>query len=82
MTAPSPARSALAYPHFMVIRVNGEAHELPAGSSIPALLERLGLKDAACAVEVNRELVPKRQHAATELRDGDTIEVVTLVGGG
>ena len=66
----------------MTIRVNGVSHELPPGATIPALLERLGLTQAACAVEVNGELVPKRQHAAKELREGDSIEMVTLVGGG
>jgi sulfur carrier protein len=34
------------------------------------------------AVEVNLEVVPRAQHAQTRLRDGDRLEVVTLVGGG
>jgi thiamine biosynthesis protein ThiS len=33
-------------------------------------------------VEVNRKVVPRRQHAEHTLRDGDTVEIVTLVGGG
>ena len=46
------------------------------------LVEQLGLGKAAVAVEVNREVVPRRAHAQTPLREGDRIEVVTLVGGG
>ena len=37
---------------------------------------------AYVAVEVNLELVPRRRHAEHVLRDGDRVEVVTLVGGG
>jgi thiamine biosynthesis protein ThiS len=45
-----------------------------------ATLHQLG--GAACAVEVNRQLVPKKQHESQELKDGDSVEIVTLVGGG
>jgi thiazole synthase len=34
------------------------------------------------AVELNQELVPRQQHAHTVLKDGDQVEIVTLVGGG
>jgi sulfur carrier protein len=33
-------------------------------------------------VEVNGELVPKKRHAEHQVRDGDRVEIVTLVGGG
>ncbi len=46
------------------------------------LVRALGMEHSPCAVEVNRALVPKSKHAQHELRDGDTVEVVTLVGGG
>ena len=66
----------------MKIEVNGVAHELPPGETIEGLLARLGLAGHPCAVEVNRSVVPKRDHAQAHLRDGDRIEIVTLVGGG
>jgi thiamine biosynthesis protein ThiS len=34
------------------------------------------------AVEVNCDLVPRRSFEATALKEGDQIEIVTLVGGG
>jgi len=34
------------------------------------------------AVEVNKDLVRHRQYDDTPLRAGDTVEIVTLVGGG
>ncbi len=66
----------------VVLVVNGERVAVPEGTTVAALLERMGLGRAAAAAEVNKELVPKREHATRELRDGDTIEVVSLVGGG
>lgn len=66
----------------MNVIVNGTAHELPAGASVRALIESMGLAKAACAVEVNQLLVPRRSHESHTLADGDRIEVVSLVGGG
>lgn len=66
----------------MDIIVNAEPHTLPDGSTLADLVEELGLGDAPCAAEVNQSLVPKRQHGTHELRDGDRVELVTLVGGG
>jgi len=64
------------------ITVNGEAREVAGGTTVAALLESLGAPRQATAVEVNRELVPRSQHAARALADGDAVEIVTLVGGG
>ena len=66
----------------MQATINGQSREVEKGVSVSELLMELHLDVAACAVEVNRQLVPKSQHAAYEIRDGDQIEVVTLVGGG
>jgi sulfur carrier protein len=66
----------------MKIQVNGEPREIAEGSSILKLLDELGVTQPHVAVELNLEVVPRAQHAATALRDGDRLEVVTLVGGG
>lgn len=66
----------------MSIVVNGEAKTLPAQATVADLVRILGLEKAACAVEVNRRLVPKSKHPQQALSDGDVVEVVTLVGGG
>jgi thiamine biosynthesis protein ThiS len=62
--------------------VNGQPRELPEGASVRTLIEELGLGKAICAAEVNKTVVPKRQHESHALKPGDAIEVVTLVGGG
>jgi len=66
----------------MRITVNGETREMGEGLTVEALLSALDLQGKPCAVEVNRSVVPRRAHADRELADGDTIEIVTLVGGG
>ena len=65
----------------MQLTINGEPRQVDAGN-VRELLVCLGLDRQAVAVEVNREVVPKKLHEATRLNDGDTIELVTLVGGG
>lgn len=66
----------------MKITVNGEELTLDAPCTVAQLVRQHNLAETACAVEVNRQLVPKRQHPLHELADGDTVEIVTLVGGG
>ncbi len=66
----------------MRVQVNGQSREIADGSSVAALLEELGVKQPHVAVELNLEVVPRARHAATPLREGDRLEVVTLVGGG
>ncbi len=66
----------------MNIQVNGQAHEIAAGSTVARLLGELGVAQPHVAVEVNLEVVPRADHGETILSDGDRVEVVTLVGGG
>lgn len=66
----------------MQIEVNGEPKTLPSRATVTTLLETLGLAATLVAVERNGEIVPRAQHAATELSDGDKLEVVHFVGGG
>ena len=64
------------------VRVNGEPLDLPPGSSIAVLLEKLKVSTPRVAVERNREIVPKAVYATTPLVEGDELEVVEFVGGG
>lgn len=70
------------YDRMMKIRVNGEEMSLDQPCSVSNLIGRCRLDHAPCAVEVNTQLVPKREHDQHLLSDGDTVEIVTLVGGG
>ena len=62
--------------------VNGEEHEAPAGSRLLAVLEELGVDVRRIAVERNREVVPRAEHGAVVVEEGDRFEIVQFVGGG
>jgi thiamine biosynthesis protein ThiS len=49
---------------------------------VEALLLEAGVPIKFCAVERNLEIVPKPDYRTLKLQEGDSIEVVTLVGGG
>lgn len=66
----------------MNIKINGEVRELPDGTTIEALLLLLDIKPVGIAIDVNREIVPKRLFSTTALKEGDAVEVVRMVGGG
>ena len=66
----------------MQIQLNGEPYELPDGTTLAGLLAARGVNSLYTAVEVNRELISRPQHAELILRPKDSVEVVTLVGGG
>jgi thiamine biosynthesis protein ThiS len=66
----------------LALVVNGEPRAMPAGSTVADLVAALGCKPAQVAVERNKEIVRRADHAAVQLADGDRIEVVTFFGGG
>ncbi len=67
----------------MHLIVNGERIEVSNGPlTVEGLVALRGFQGTACAVEVNKALVPRRERDSRELREGDIVEIVTLVGGG
>lgn len=66
----------------MNVIINGQTRTVSPGITLETLLAELGHRVRFCAVERNRELVPRGEHADCELTEGDELEIVTLVGGG
>ena len=66
----------------MDITLNGEPRQLAASTTITSLLEAEGLAGRRVAVEVNGTIVPRGQHEAHALDDGDRVEIVHALGGG
>ena len=64
------------------LTINGEVHEIPPGLTLAALVEHLGLTDGPVAIERNRQVVPRREHASMRVEPGDVLEIVHFVGGG
>ncbi|MBR9990831.1 MAG: sulfur carrier protein ThiS [Gemmatimonadetes bacterium] len=66
----------------MTVKVNGEPREIAPGTTVSVLLEGLGLHPRLIVVEHNREILDRTSFDATEVRAGDSIELVHFVGGG
>lgn len=66
----------------MRLIINGEEKTFTAVSTLPELIDALGMKGDRVAVELNREIVPRGQWNDTRLQDGDRLEIVHFVGGG
>ena len=64
------------------ITLNGRPHQLSENTSISDLLVSLNLQDKRVAVEVNRALVPRSEHAKHSLTAQDKVEIVHAIGGG
>jgi sulfur carrier protein len=62
--------------------VNGQPQQVPDGTTVADLLERMRIPPRGIAVEVNLHIVPRPQHPKRRLVEGDRLEIVSLVGGG
>jgi len=64
-----------------VVRINGENLDT-VGKSVAEYLNSAGYDLMRVAVELNGDIVPKAQYTDTIFKDGDSVEVVSFVGGG
>ncbi|MDZ4852044.1 MAG: sulfur carrier protein ThiS [Pirellulaceae bacterium] len=67
---------------MITIQFNGQSKQIDDDYTIDELLISAGVPAKFCAVELNLEIVPKHEYRLQKLKNGDAIEVVTLVGGG
>ena len=68
----------------MRIELNGEACELPEGATLDLAVREAGGEGEArgVAVAVDGEVVPRGEWPATELREGQSVEVLAAIQGG
>lgn len=66
----------------IAIQLNGATREVASGTTLLALIEEMKLDRELLAVELNRNLVPRRQLGEKRLEPGDHVEIVEFVGGG
>ena len=64
-----------------MVKINGEEKNT-AGITLTEYLAGAGYDEKRVAVELNGDIVPKPQYKETILSDGDSVEVVSFVGGG
>lgn len=66
----------------MKVVVNGRESVLPEGTTLPALVEDLGLRVGSVVVEHNGTALLRSELAGVILQDGDRVELVRAVAGG
>ncbi len=66
----------------IIITLNGETRQLPAGSTLADALAASGQPAAAFASAVNGEFVARDARAATTLSDGDAVFTFQAITGG
>jgi sulfur carrier protein len=66
----------------MKVFINGETKEIERELNLRELLRHFDLPSERIAVELNREVVRKKDWETIEIKDADKIEIVHFVGGG
>jgi sulfur carrier protein len=66
----------------MRLIVNGEERRVADGATVAALLDELAIRRDGTAVALNDDVVPRGEHAACTLKDGDRLEIIVAVAGG
>ena len=66
----------------MKLTLNGQAREVAIDITLSELLASMQLADKMVLVERNGDAVPRADFPIITLGDGDTIEIVRMVGGG
>jgi thiamine biosynthesis protein ThiS len=66
----------------MTLHINGESRSVPSVSNLMELVTHLGIVVDRVAIELNRQIIRRKDWESTPLREMDKIEIVQFVGGG
>lgn len=64
-----------------MVKINGIQQDA-AGMTIADYLEKENYNVKRIVVECNEQIIPKTAYDQTVLQNGDTVEVITFMGGG
>ena len=64
------------------IQVNGQIRACPSGSTVGDLLRELEITSERVAVELNLEIIDRKDFELRGLRQGDRVEILSFIGGG
>lgn len=67
---------------MITVTVNGKPRAFAADLMLPEVITALAINFPRIAVAHNGAVLRQEEHAATTVRDGDTLEIVRMVGGG
>lgn len=66
----------------MKITVNGQLKDLTAAASLRAVVDQFSGRNMHVIAELNGTVVNRSSWEQTAIREGDSVELVNLVGGG
>jgi thiamine biosynthesis protein ThiS len=66
----------------MKVLINGETKEISDSLSLSELLRYFSLPQERIAIELNKEVIRKKDWEEIKVNDGDQLEVIHFVGGG
>ena len=64
------------------IQVNGEPRGFRTGATIGDLLRELAVTTERVAVELNLEILDRKEFDRRSLHEGDRVEILSFIGGG
>ena len=67
---------------MITLQINGKQVQLEAPTPLPTYLAQLGVNPKAVAVEHNGTIIERTAYEGVTLTQGDTVEIVRMVGGG
>jgi thiamine biosynthesis protein ThiS len=66
----------------MKVTINGELREIAGQVNLFELLNKLDLPTERIAIELNKDVVRKKDWESIKVSDRDNIEIIHFVGGG
>jgi sulfur carrier protein len=66
----------------ITLTVNGDPLVLDAGATVTDLVARVAASPKGIAVAINADVVPRSEWPATEIGEGDRVELLTAAQGG
>lgn len=66
----------------MEISINGEKRNLGPGTTVLGLLKDIYSVPDSVAVELNLQIIDRKDFSRTVLKEGDRLEIIRFVGGG
>lgn len=64
-----------------MVKINGEEYGIT-GEKLLSFVEKQGFDLTRIVIEYNGDILPKSKWGDTVLADGDSVEIVSFVGGG
>ncbi|CAN5630418.1 sulfur carrier protein ThiS [soil metagenome] len=66
----------------MQVLINGETRKIENELNLRELLEKLELPTTRIAIELNKDVIRKKDWETIKISDADKIEIIHFVGGG